>query len=72
MTVAGRRFTVTLEQDPEDGWWVGLVKELPGCGSQGNTLAELLDMVTDAIHEYLISRGDITEDDAQEVNAAAV
>ncbi|MBM3474268.1 MAG: type II toxin-antitoxin system HicB family antitoxin [Armatimonadetes bacterium] len=48
-----------MEQDPEDGWWVGLVEELPGCGSQGSTLEECREMVADAIHEYLIARGDV-------------
>ena len=59
MTVDGRQFTVTTEQDPEDGWWVGLVKELPGCGSQGSSLDDLTEMVADAIHEYLVARGDV-------------
>jgi len=59
VVVDGRRFTVTIQQDPEDGWWVGLVKELPGCGSQGGTLEELREMVADAIHEYLVARGDV-------------
>jgi predicted RNase H-like HicB family nuclease len=71
LEVAGRKFTVTTEQDPEDGWWVGWVKELPGCGSQGGTLDELREMVKDAIHEYLIARGEIA-DDAQTTEAAAV
>jgi DNA-binding transcriptional MerR regulator len=71
VTVAGRRFNVTMEQDPEDGWWVGLVKELPGCGSQGTTLEELRYMVADAIHETLIARGDLP-DHAQAGKAAAV
>jgi len=62
LQVAGRKFTVTMEQDPEDGWWVGLVKELPGCGSQAGSLDELREMVKDAIHEYLIARGDIADD----------
>jgi len=63
--VAGRRFTVSMERNPEDGRWVGLVAELPGCGSQGSTLDELRGMVADAIHEYLIARGDITSDPEQ-------
>jgi len=71
LQVAGRKFTVTMEQDPEDGWWVGLVKELPGCGSQGGTLEELREMVKDAIHEYLIARGDIAEN-AQNTQAVAL
>jgi DNA-binding transcriptional MerR regulator len=72
MMVAGRRFAVTMEQDPEDGWWVGLVKELPGCGSQGSTLEELREMVADAIREYLIARGDVAADEQQTAQAAAV
>lgn len=72
MAIAGRRFTVKMEQDPEDGWWVGLVEELPGCGSQASSLEELREMVTDAIREYLISQGDITEDDAQASTAVAI
>ena len=72
VAVAGREFTVTMEQDPEDGWWVGLVKELPGCGSQGSTLEELREMVADAIREYLIARGDVAADEQQEDQAAAV
>ncbi len=62
LVVAGLTFTVTMVQDPEDGWWVGLVQELPGCGSQGRSLAELREMVADATREYLIARGDLSED----------
>ena len=62
--VAGREFTVTMEQDPEDGWWVGLVEDLPGCGSQGADLAELREMVADAVREYLIARGDLDDEAA--------
>lgn len=69
--VSGRRFTVTMEQDPEDGWWVGLVQELPGCGSQGGTLEELRVMVVDAVKQYLIAQGDIA-DAGQFRQAAAV
>lgn len=72
LEVAGRKFTVTMEQDPEDGWWVGLVKELPGCGSQGGTLDELREMVKDAIHEYLIARGDIADDGQTTTEAVAL
>jgi DNA-binding transcriptional MerR regulator len=71
VTVAGRTFAVAMEQDPEDGWWVGLVDELPGCGSQGATLDELRYMVADAIRQYLIARGDLA-DHAETGEAAAV
>jgi len=72
MTVPGRRFTVTMQQDPEDGWWIGLVEELPGCGSQGSTLEECREMVADAIHEYLVARGDLPADAQEAIEAAAV
>lgn len=71
VSVAGRQFTVTLEQDPEDGWWVGMVKELPGCGSQGSTLEELWEMVADAIREYLCAQEDSAAD-APTRNAVAL
>lgn len=59
IAVAGRAFTVQVEKDGK--WWIGSVEELPGCGSQGRTLAELRDMLADAIEGYLIVRGDISE-----------
>ena len=57
LEVAGRQFTVSIEQ--EGGWWIGLVWDLPGCGSQGGTLDELRDMLADAIQEYLTARGEL-------------
>ena len=63
VTVAGRGYTVTFEQDTEDGWFVALVEELPGCGSQGANLAEARDMVADAIREYLLATGEVTEEE---------
>ena len=72
MAVDGGRFTVTMEQDPEDGWWVGLVEELPGCGSQGSSLDDLREMVADAIHEYLVARGDVAADAQEGAEAVAV
>lgn len=71
VSVAGREFTVTLEQDPEDGWWVGLVEELPGCGSQGGTLGELREMIADAIRTYLAIQQEFAED-AEETETDAV
>ena len=58
--VNGEEFTVTIERDGGDGWWIGLVEELPGCGSQGRTREELHEMLTDAIRSYLIVRADTT------------
>ena len=59
VVVAGREFTVSIEKDGK--WWIGSVEELPGCGSQGRTLAELRAMLADAIEGYLIVRGDIPD-----------
>jgi predicted RNase H-like HicB family nuclease len=59
VTVAGREFTVRIERDRR--WWIGSVEELPGCGSQGRTLAELREMIADAAESYLIVRGDIPD-----------
>jgi len=39
---------VTLEYWPDDGWYVGRLKEVPGVFSQGETLAELEANIRDA------------------------
>ncbi len=70
--VLGRTFTMRLAQDPEDGWWIGTVNGLPGCGSQGRSVAELRNMVADAVKEYLIVRGDISADDQENSQAATI
>ena len=46
-------FTVIIERDPESGWLVGSVAELPGCYSQAPTLAELEPAMREAIRVYL-------------------
>lgn len=56
--VERRAYRVEMRQDPKDGWWVGLVEELPGCGSQGATIEECRAMVADAIRECLLARQD--------------
>lgn len=70
--VDGTAFTVKIEQDPEDGWWVGLVEELPGCGSQGSTLEELRRMVVGAISDYLAVQGEVGEHGEEAAQASAV
>jgi predicted RNase H-like HicB family nuclease len=72
VVVDARLFTVALKQDPKDGWWVGLVQELPGCGSQGGTLEECREMLADAIHEYLVPRGDLPAHAAEATGVPAV
>lgn len=70
--VAGRVFEVEMEQNPETGWWVGFADALPGCGSQGRTLDECRYMVADAIHECLISLGELPDHAGQTAHAVAV
>ncbi len=46
-------FTVLIERDPESGWLVGSVTELPGCYTQASGLAELETNIREAIQVYL-------------------
>ncbi len=48
-----QEFTVIIERDPESGWLVGSVAELPGCYSQAPTLAALETNMREAIQVYL-------------------
>lgn len=48
------RYRVLIEQD-EDGAYVAEVPTLPGCLSQGNTRAEAIDNIKEAIAVYLES-----------------
>lgn len=50
---AGRTWQVTVQRDLVSGGFVGLCPELPGCGSQGETLKGLLRNLKDAIEGYL-------------------
>jgi predicted RNase H-like HicB family nuclease len=52
------QFTVIIERDPESGWLVGSVAELPGCYSQAPTLAELEPNMREAIQVYLETIGE--------------
>ena len=60
---------VLLFQD-EDGYFVAEVPSLPGCVSQGETRAEALDNIKEAIAlhiEVLVERGQPIPDDNVEV-----
>lgn len=46
------RYTVVLEQEP-DGGYVATVPALPGCVSQGDTRAEALVNIREAIDLYI-------------------
>ena len=55
-----RTFTVVVERDPESGWLVGEVVELPGCYTQAPDLSSLEKNVAEAIDVYL-KTGDVEE-----------
>lgn len=48
-----RAFTMIVEQDPETGWFVAEVVELPGCLTQAPDLASLEKNIEEAISLYL-------------------
>ena len=47
------KLTIVVERDPESGWLVGSVAELPGCHTQAPDLATLEANVREAIDAYL-------------------
>lgn len=47
------QFTVIVERDPESGWLVGSVAELPGCYTQAPDMASLEANMREAIEVYL-------------------
>lgn len=53
VTVRGKKYSVKLHPDTEDGgYWVEC-PSLPGCASQGDTVEEALEMIKDAIEGHL-------------------
>ncbi len=48
-----RQFKVMVERDPESGWLVGSVPELPGCYTQAADMAGLEANMREAIEVYL-------------------
>ena len=48
-----RVVTWILKRDPESGWYVGSVAELPGCYTQGKTLPELRENMAEALEVYM-------------------
>lgn len=48
-----RTYTVIVERDPESGWLVGEVVELPGCYTQAPDLPALEANVREAVSAYL-------------------
>jgi len=48
-----RTFTVIVERDPETGWLIGSVAELPGCYTEAPDLQSLEHNMREAIDLYL-------------------
>ena len=53
-----QQFTVIIERDPESGWLVGSVAELPGCYTQAPDTASLEHNIREAIQVYLATVGE--------------
>jgi len=53
-----RAFTMIVARDPESGWLVGNVVELPGCHTQAPDMPTLEANVREAIAVYLETAGD--------------
>ncbi|MFQ5429000.1 MAG: type II toxin-antitoxin system HicB family antitoxin [Phycisphaerae bacterium] len=47
------KWRVILEPDPETGDWAAWCPELPGCSSAGETEAQALESIREAIELYL-------------------
>ena len=52
-----KSFTVVVERDPDSGWLVGEVVELPGCYTQAPDLPTLESNIREAITVYLETSG---------------
>ena len=52
-----REYTVIVEQG-EDGYLIGSVPALPGCHTQGTSLADLMDHMKEAIELVLEDMGE--------------
>ena len=54
------KLTISLEYDPATAWFVQ-VNELPGCMSQGDTVAEALEMIQEAMDLWI----EVANEDAE-------
>ena len=45
--------TLVIERDPETGWYVGCIAELPGCYSQAPDVEQLRRNMQEALECYL-------------------
>ena len=53
MTEREYAYTIILDPDEEEGGYTVRVPALPGCVTQGETLAEAIAMAKDAIQGYI-------------------
>ena len=63
--MGGMEYIVIIHPAEEGGYWTE-VPALPGCGSQGETLEETIEMTKDAIKgwvEYLRDKGQTVPED---------
>jgi len=51
-TTPNMNYTIAIHDDPDGGYWAE-VPALPGCVSQGETVAELKANIREAIEGYL-------------------
>jgi predicted RNase H-like HicB family nuclease len=64
-------FTVVIERD-EDGAYIAVCPALPGCHTAGDTEAEALKLIEDAITLHIEARLELGEPILQEVDARKV
>ncbi len=50
-TTKQKRYTIFYERD-RDGWWVAAVKEIPGCHTQGRSIAQARERIREAMELY--------------------
>jgi antitoxin HicB len=50
-----RKYTIVLEPDEEDGGYTVIVPALPGCVTQGESVAECIERAAEAIAGYIES-----------------
>ena len=48
-----RKYTIILDPDPEEGMYTVTVPALPGCITQGRTVAECIERAQEAIAGYI-------------------
>ena len=48
-----RKYTIVLEPDEEDGGYTVMVPALPGCITQGDSVAQCIERATEAIAGFV-------------------